>query len=530
MKKLFITLALILGLSSSAWASSRIRSDNLQLYIRGNSTVSDYSSHGVTDGTLTGTTYISTPWGSTALDFDGTDDKLAVGSVYNGIKSVSFWCNPDTTTEQFMELASGIDIDVASGTIGTTGWTSPIVYVNRSISSTLIADSWQYVTVTSATGINMNALNLGVETTNFGDTSLSEVRFYSVVLTLDEIDTLYQLNLPKLTASQQPYNTLPDVSDSSLKGAWLNRATQGAKDLSSNNRDGTATDIAWENVGGEFNNTTSVLDVGADTIYTGAETICMTINPAGAGETAYGRLISNGKTELSIYSPGTDKFIFLSDGSTSASSGAISYNQWQDVCVTRTSAGIANIYINGALSGTANQNSGTPTVGTGNVFIGNVHGNDKTFNGLIKNVRHYSEVKSASWISDEYAKMVPDDSLVLNVSSSGKDLSRYSTTLTATGAVLGGRGIIFANGGLAWSSITFTGYGYWYQTSGKWTHYYNNGTTTYTNGVATGSMPKAITATGFATTTATMDNIVLHNEVKSDDWIKDDYERSKIYY
>ena len=139
-----------------------------------------------TVGTWTGESYVENAWGYMSADFDGTDDKIAYGDIYNGIKSVSFLVNPDTTTEQFMELASGIDIDVAGGTIGTTGWTAPTVYVDNKLSSTLIADVWQFVTVTSATAINANDVNLGVETTNFGDCSLSRVRFYSCELTWDE--------------------------------------------------------------------------------------------------------------------------------------------------------------------------------------------------------------------------------------------------------------------------------------------------------------------------------------------------------
>jgi len=138
------------------------------------------------DGTWTGESYSTTPWGSQAADFDGTDDKIAVGDVYNGIKSVSFFVNPDTTTEQFMELASGIDVDVTAGTIGTTGWTSPTVYVDGALSSALIADYWQHVVVASATGINANAVNFGVETTNFGDCSLALIKFYACELSLDE--------------------------------------------------------------------------------------------------------------------------------------------------------------------------------------------------------------------------------------------------------------------------------------------------------------------------------------------------------
>lgn len=140
-----------------------------------------------TAGTWTGESYVDNDWGFSCGDFDGTDDKVAHGDVYNGVKSVTFLVNPDTTTEQFLELAFGIDIDVTAGTIGTTGWTSPTVYVDRKISSTLVADKWQFVGVTSATGINANAVNLGVSGANYGDIGLGSVKFYSCQLTWDEM-------------------------------------------------------------------------------------------------------------------------------------------------------------------------------------------------------------------------------------------------------------------------------------------------------------------------------------------------------
>ena len=158
-----------------------------------NNNALDYSGYGK-DGTVTGAVYIEGPYGKSVMNFDGTDDKVAVGDVYNGIKSVSFFCNPDTTTEQFMELASGLIVTVNAGTIVTTGWTSPTVYVNTKISSTLIADNWQHVVVVSDTGINANAVNFGVESTNFGDTGLFGIRFYSCRVTGDEVITLNRLD------------------------------------------------------------------------------------------------------------------------------------------------------------------------------------------------------------------------------------------------------------------------------------------------------------------------------------------------
>ena len=203
MRKTLLFLLLGFFIATSAFARNLDDPSILQFYSKLNISSVDYSGHGhATTDTEVVYTAIS-PHGHGAADFDGSNDKVALGDVYNGIKSVSFWCRPATITEQFMELASGVDVDVASGTIGTTGWTSPTVYVNGAVSSTLTAGAWQFVSVTSATAINANAANLGVETTNFGDTDLCEVRFYSIELTQDEILQLYRKGYPEYSEVDQ---------------------------------------------------------------------------------------------------------------------------------------------------------------------------------------------------------------------------------------------------------------------------------------------------------------------------------------
>lgn len=140
---------------------------------------------------------MSTTWGSTGYDFGGDDDRIGVIDVGN-TKSVTFWINPDTTTEEIMKFtaSSGVKINVSSGTIGTTGWTSPTVYVNGLVSSTLVADKWQFVAITSATAFDASQTTLGWSDAGYGDLSLAEVRMYNCTLTDEEIQYLHEMNLP----------------------------------------------------------------------------------------------------------------------------------------------------------------------------------------------------------------------------------------------------------------------------------------------------------------------------------------------
>jgi hypothetical protein len=63
-----------------------------------------------------------------------------------------------------------------------------------------------------------------------------------------------------------------------------------------------------------------------------------------------------------------------------------------------------NIYLNAILSGSANQNSGTPASGTTNVYLGCTNLTNRIFDGAIVAPNVYSEIKSTDWITAEYQK------------------------------------------------------------------------------------------------------------------------------
>ena len=124
-----------------------------------------------------------------------------------------------------------------------------------------------------------------------------------------------------------------------------------------------------------FDGADTKIDTGSDFIGTSACTIRAWIKPYSYGEGNFGRIIDNVNTSLFLVNANR-RVSFTSNGGTSAANGAddsISLNVWQRVCITRTSDGTTNLYVNGRQTGTANQNSGTPTaVGNSNVIIGNI--------------------------------------------------------------------------------------------------------------------------------------------------------------
>ena len=155
----------------------------------------------------------------------------------------------------------------------------------------------------------------------------------------------------------------------------------------------------------DFDGVDDYIDLGGEkpSDLTGDITISAWINPVTVGETA-GRIIDNGKFLVAINS--SQRAILSSDNSTLVYSATddIQYNTWQHVLFTRNAAGDeTNCYIDGVLSGTANQDSGTPSgASLTNTFIGNREANDRTFNGQISGVKVWSRILSVDEINSLY--------------------------------------------------------------------------------------------------------------------------------
>ncbi len=152
-----------------------------------------------------------------------------------------------------------------------------------------------------------------------------------------------------------------------------------------------------------FDGASTLIDTGTDMIGVKPLTIGIWIYMVGWGEAGAGYTITNSKV---IFRPfDTSERVSFSGnwgGNWADSDPSISLDIWQYVCATRTSAGITNIYINGVLSGDANQDSGIPVVGTSNVLIGDREGGGRAVDGKIAKVRVYSYVMSPGQVARLY--------------------------------------------------------------------------------------------------------------------------------
>lgn len=160
--------------------------------------------------------------------------------------------------------------------------------------------------------------------------------------------------------------------------------------------------------GGKFDGSDDLFTIETDPIGILPVTIVADILLTGAYPVgSANRILDNGKLWLGCQGGGNDRIFLSSDGGTSSYTPTSSFvaNTRYRLVATRTAAGIANIFLQGSLSGTANQNSGTPAAGTTLLTVGNRVAGDRAFAGWIKEVRVYTnDIWDAARVARDYAE------------------------------------------------------------------------------------------------------------------------------
>jgi len=140
---------------------------------------------------------------------------------------------------------------------------------------------------------------------------------------------------------------------------------------------------------GEFDGDTSYISCGSDFMGTNNITINAWVKPFSYGEGDAGMIIRNNKLDLYLRGSIYNAIRVSSDGSgTNAAASFTEMGKWSMISFTRTTTGVANIYLNGVLVGTADQSSGIPAAGS-TVYIGNSAGSSQGFKGRIARLSVY---------------------------------------------------------------------------------------------------------------------------------------------
>jgi hypothetical protein len=158
-------------------------------YTTDSATTYDSSTNGF-NGTPTSTSetsWVPGKYGS-ALSLDGTADYIDIGTGPTKVNTIEFWVYPTTTSEHFIDLDGSNYISASSGTVSATGFSSPTIYVNGVVSTTIVANQWQHIAVTTETAENATDLDIGrLEGTDFLSGIIDDVRIYNYARTSGQI-------------------------------------------------------------------------------------------------------------------------------------------------------------------------------------------------------------------------------------------------------------------------------------------------------------------------------------------------------
>ena len=92
------------------------------------------------------------------------------------------------------EVAGGSTIDISGGTLSANNFTSPTIYVDGVVSSTLRAGSWHHVVIKTDTVVTADSVDIGrISGTGNFNGFIDDVRIYNRALSADEIKRLYNL-------------------------------------------------------------------------------------------------------------------------------------------------------------------------------------------------------------------------------------------------------------------------------------------------------------------------------------------------
>ena len=424
----------------------------------------DYTdSHGSNDGTNSGSTLTNSVYGDnapskprifdsapdvvdnygtlksgTAVSFDGTNDKVVIGDVGN-IKTVSFWVNADTATEQIIDLDGTQYITVSSNTLTLGGtWSSSIIYIDGVVSTTLSNDKWHHVAVTVTANIDADSVDFGIIGSDYGDITLSNVTMFDTTLTSSQVQELY--NNPEM---QLPTG----VSASNLKGAWMLNEGVGTQnyDGSGNKNHGTMTGATWSKantdiaqVGLVRQNTPMVFDGSNDTVNMGDVldvgtsdfSVAFWINKTDTGNVQ--RVYSNyGAPGFTIRKDDSEKInIYMREGgggnSSIITSTALDSNKFYHIVCTFDRSSDCKIYINASLDVTTSISvmDGDTMNNSADLVIGG--GNSQEFDGIMNEVAQWDVVLDADAVTALYNSGTPLDASVDsgNYDNSG-DLQGY---------------------------------------------------------------------------------------------------------
>ncbi len=411
----------------------------------------DTSANALT-GTLTnGPTWTTGRIGS-AVQFDGTNDRIEVGdqSTLEGYDqiSVSAWANPSVIsgaeeTIVSKELIFKLDISATAGNVarfmtgnswsglhsttvlstgtwyhivGTYDGVTKKIYINGALeASTALTGN----ITTNTRSVQIGSYDSSGTPTAFLTGAIDEVRVYNRALSAEEVANLYRL-------------TAPTGTDTGLVGYWSmngqDTTATTAYDRSGAANSGTLTNGPTKVIGKlgqalNFDGTDDYVNAGSATIIDNLTnlSICAWVNPDTLpnGYSAIIGQMDNGGAEATFgfHDNGTADYIEFyrtfsgTIGEWHSDGNIVPTGSWSHICMTYNNSSVANdpaYYLNGAQIGVVEVSTPVGTASStagGDYFIGaidnGVAGTD-FLDGKIDEVRLYNRILTAAEIQSLY--------------------------------------------------------------------------------------------------------------------------------
>jgi len=359
---------------------------------------------------------------NSAIEFNGSSTYIDGFGAIGDVKTVSFWIKAGSLTEEVMDLNGTQTITISAGTISANGFTSPTIYVDGKVSSTLPDTDWHHIAITTDTAVSASAVVIGKVGADYFTGTLDNVQLYPYARTADEIRLDYNAGVAThlgpsgKTCAEDPASCM----DYGLVGSWNMDEGTGttAYDGSDEGNDGTliggpkwtadspplaggaggGSSLQFDGVDDYVQNSTlsNQLQNTSYVVYVRSASINSGIFGFGFG--------SKYENSLRIDGDGKAHFYYY-DGAVRdvISSSVINDNNWHQICVSINSTTVS-IYVDGiyenSLVATPNQSVPDFRIGMTRYYDGG--GVTIYFNGTIDSVRIYNRALSAEEVRYHY--------------------------------------------------------------------------------------------------------------------------------
>jgi len=313
--------------------------------------------------------------------FNGSSSKI-VYKIINKVRSVEL--RLENVTSFYCKLSSSRTIQIVSGTLSTTGFTSATYYVNSVVGTSVSATGKVHIVITDSVDFTVNDLQIGYNGTSYGNFKADLHCFYNRALTATEVANLYNGKTNKEVPMYQSGIT-PLLLYDSTKGYSQDRS--GLRTLTE-----TATSYQW--VGNQyackFNGSSSQIDLGSTHIVTN-QTILFSAWLYNKGNSyPNGTLYGNG--DFIIWLGDTVSYFTRNNSATPNMQFGNTKNKW--IFIGLLSEGVSTYrftcFLATTKTGLTQTTSGTHVLPTNSVianeYIGRVSGSvvgTRYFNGLI---------------------------------------------------------------------------------------------------------------------------------------------------